>query len=424
MIMAWWLATERFETLKTNGGKAFAVTRHLRRLHHSLEALAIAAPDADLLRSAIDVTVQAGGYAESRIRVTVTAGSGSLGSGMPGGEPSVVVAVTELKPKVAPIAITVPWTRNERGATAGLKTTSYAENVRALRVAHQAGASEALFANTQDQLCEGTGTNVFVVVGGQVLTPPLSSGCLAGVSRELLLEAADIEERDLPFDRSHDRRRGLPDVNHPRCTRADQDRRSRACGGTRDAEDGIDLRRHLEDGRPMTTYVVLLRAINVGGRNKIPMADLRDLLNELKFTDVATYIQSGNVVCRSRKNATSVRASIKAGIADRFGHDIAVLVRSAAELEQIVAGFPYAEADPKSSGVVFLANEFGGELDASAFAPDECVVAGANVHVNCPTRFADTKLTAAWVEKQTELAGTRRNWATVLKLHAMASGDS
>ena len=93
-----------------------------------------------------------------------------------------------------------PWTRNERGATAGLKTTSYAENVRALRIAHEAGASEALMANTQGHLCEGTGTNVFVVIDGQAFTPPLDSGCLAGVSRELLLEAAEVTEKTMPLD--------------------------------------------------------------------------------------------------------------------------------------------------------------------------------------------------------------------------------
>lgn len=189
-----------FETLKTHRGQPFAVTRHLARLRRTLEALAIAVPDEDVMRGAIAETVAAGDYADSRIRVTVTAGSGSLGSGMPGGEPSVVVAVVELKPKAAPTAITVPWTRNERGATAGLKTTSYAENVRALRVAHEAGASEAIFANTRGELCEGTGTNVFVVVDGRVSTPPLSSGCLAGVSRELLVEAADVHEEALPLD--------------------------------------------------------------------------------------------------------------------------------------------------------------------------------------------------------------------------------
>lgn len=189
-----------FETLKTSGGVAFAVTRHLRRLANGLSALAIEMPTEDVLRSAIAETVDAAGHAEARIRLTVTAGSGSLGSGMPGGAPSVFVAVTELAPKAIPHAITVPWTRNETGATAGLKTTSYAENVRALRVAHEAGASEALMANTKGELCEGTGTNVFVVTNGVVRTPPLSSGCLAGVSRELLLEVTDVVEEPLPFD--------------------------------------------------------------------------------------------------------------------------------------------------------------------------------------------------------------------------------
>lgn len=169
----------------------------------------------------------------------------------------------------------------------------------------------------------------------------------------------------------------------------------------------------------MTRYVVLLRAINVGGRNKIPMAELRDMLDEQKFTDVATYIQSGNVVCSSRKSAASVATTIKKAIAARFGHDIQVIVRTAQELDQLVADFPYGDADPKSSGIVFLEGSFDSELDASAFSPDECSVAGPDVYVNCPTRFAETKLTAAWIEKQTGLAGTRRNWATVLKLNDM-----
>jgi len=171
----------------------------------------------------------------------------------------------------------------------------------------------------------------------------------------------------------------------------------------------------------MTTYCVLLRAINVGGHNKIPMAELRDLLDELKFTDVATYIQSGNVVCSSSKKAPLVATTIKKGIAERFGHDIAVIVRTAEQIAQIVADFAYPEADPKSSGVVFLSDSYDGDLDASAFAPDECQPASADVFVNCPTRFASTKLTAAWIEKQTGLAATRRNWATVLKLHEMLS---
>lgn len=99
---------------------------------------------------------------------------------------------------------TVPWVRNERSATAGLKTTSYAENVVALARAKESGASEALFANTKGELCEGTGSNVLIVTGDEIITPTLDSGCLAGITRELVLEWAaaagiTIVERDVPL---------------------------------------------------------------------------------------------------------------------------------------------------------------------------------------------------------------------------------
>lgn len=94
----------------------------------------------------------------------------------------------------------MPWTRNERGALTGLKTTSYAENVVALARAHEHGATEALFGNTVGQLCEGTGSNVFVVLGGEIHTPPLHSGCLAGITRHLVAEWTGAKETDLPLD--------------------------------------------------------------------------------------------------------------------------------------------------------------------------------------------------------------------------------
>lgn len=174
----------------------------------------------------------------------------------------------------------------------------------------------------------------------------------------------------------------------------------------------------------MTTYVALLRAINVGGRNKIPMAELRELLGELGFSDVATYIQSGNVVCSSRKKSASVSTSIATGIKERFGHDIDVIVRTAAELDGLIDNFPYGDADPKSSGVVFLAAPFSGDVDASAFAPDECRLAGADVYVNCPSGFGATKLTAAWITKQSGTPCTRRNHPTLLALQALAEGSA
>ena len=95
--------------------------------------------------------------------------------------------------------VTTPWRRNEHGALTGVKSTSYAENVRGLAYAAAMGATEAIFLNTAGNVCEGTGTNLFCVFGDRVITPPLASGPLAGITRALLLEwaAAAIEQRDL-----------------------------------------------------------------------------------------------------------------------------------------------------------------------------------------------------------------------------------
>jgi branched-chain amino acid aminotransferase len=97
--------------------------------------------------------------------------------------------------------VVVPWTRNERAATAGLKTISYADNVVALQYAHEHGAAEAILANTRGELCEGTGSNVFVGIAGELVTPPADSGCLLGITRDLLVEwLGDVAERALPIE--------------------------------------------------------------------------------------------------------------------------------------------------------------------------------------------------------------------------------
>jgi branched-chain amino acid aminotransferase len=146
-----------------------------------------------------------GPLAFGRLRITVTGGAGPLGSDRAAGVRTLVVAVAPATPWPDRIAVaTAPWTRNERSAVAGAKTTSYAENVVALEYAHARGAHEAIFGNTRGELCEGTGSNIFVAVDGVLATPPLESGCLAGITRELLLEWAAkeglaVEERALPL---------------------------------------------------------------------------------------------------------------------------------------------------------------------------------------------------------------------------------
>ena len=178
-----------FETLKAESGVVFAVTRHLDRLARSAHGLGLPEPDLATVREAIAETVAANDAHDfARVRVTYTAGSSPLGSERSGAEPTLVVAIGAVpRPAEATRAVTVEWTRNERSALMGLKTTSYAENVVALARAKAAGATEALFADTQGRLSEGTGTNVFVVIDGQIKTPALSAGCLAGVTRGLLL---------------------------------------------------------------------------------------------------------------------------------------------------------------------------------------------------------------------------------------------
>ena len=193
-----------FETLRIYGGLPFAWTRHLERLGASAAGLGLEVPDAEVLRLGTEQVIAANGIAEGRLRITVTGGPSPLGSERGDGPPTVVIAASatrEWPPTEA--VVVVPWARNELGATAGLKTISYAENVRALAFAHDHGAAEAIFANTRGDLCEATGSNVFAVRDGAVATPPSESGCLLGVTRALVLELCSTlgiahEELTLP----------------------------------------------------------------------------------------------------------------------------------------------------------------------------------------------------------------------------------
>lgn len=178
-----------FETLRVYSGVPFAWSRHLARLEASARGLGLAVPPADALRAAAEAVLRGNELDEARLRITITGGPAPLGSERGDSPPTVIVAATPFRAWAPTVDVAVvPWPRNERGAVAGLKTISYAENVVALAHARDHGAGEAIFANTRGELCEATGSNVFVVSGGVVRTPPLSSGCLPGVTRALLLE--------------------------------------------------------------------------------------------------------------------------------------------------------------------------------------------------------------------------------------------
>lgn len=206
-----------FETLKTVSVPAvgvvpFAMDRHIARLGVSAAGMGLPAPQAEEVRDALLAVCAANPELSGggRLRVTYTSGAGPLGSDRAGEGSTLTVAAAPATqwPEATTLALS-PWPRNESSPLVGLKSTSYAENVLALAHARSVGAGEALLANLAGNLCEGTGSNVFLVMDGRVVTPTRSSGCLAGITRGLVLqwcsdEGIEVLERDEPLARVED----------------------------------------------------------------------------------------------------------------------------------------------------------------------------------------------------------------------------
>jgi len=178
-----------FETCRVVDGVPFALARHARRLDRSMAGLGLPPADHNVIDAGIKAVLVGEPIVSGRLRYTVTGGSGPPGSERDASPLTYIVTASPQPPNPdTGKLVVVPWTRNERSATVGLKTTSYAENVVALAFARERGGVEALFANSVGNVCECTGSNVFLVVEGEILTPDLASGPLAGVTRELVIE--------------------------------------------------------------------------------------------------------------------------------------------------------------------------------------------------------------------------------------------
>ena len=189
-----------FETLKIVGDVPFALTRHLARLRRNGAATGLDVPADDETRNAAHA-VCAANPGGTKLRITLSSGTGPSGSRRGDGPHTFIMFVDHTPLNHDPLSVViVPWTRNESGALAGIKSTSYAENVLALRWAQRSGADEAIFANTRGELCEGTGANIFLALDGQLITPPLGAGCLAGITRQLVIEVCDVNQRPVPIE--------------------------------------------------------------------------------------------------------------------------------------------------------------------------------------------------------------------------------
>jgi len=193
-----------FETIKVTPAGPFALTRHLNRLRLSAEIVGLATPDLDHIKDVAHQLLSANRMelaAMARLRITWTSGAAPLGSDRVDAQPTLVIATMPQQPwPPTTTAITIPGVRNPRSPIAGAKSTSYAENVVSLMRAHSAGVSEAILGTVDGRLSEGTGTNVFVVVDERILTPALSSGCLNGITRQLVIEWFGAQEAELPLE--------------------------------------------------------------------------------------------------------------------------------------------------------------------------------------------------------------------------------
>ncbi len=170
-------------------------------------------------------------------------------------------------------------------------------------------------------------------------------------------------------------------------------------------------------------HVALLRGINVGGKNLLPMKDLAALFTAAGCREVTTYIQSGNVVFDAPvKLAARLPALIAEGIAARFGFRVPVLLRTHDELAAIARGNPFLARDPDSAilMVMFLADRPSASavaaLDANRSPPDEFAVRGGEIYLRCPNGFGNSKLSNAYFDGKLKTVSTGRNWRTLLKL--------
>jgi uncharacterized protein (DUF1697 family) len=179
----------------------------------------------------------------------------------------------------------------------------------------------------------------------------------------------------------------------------------------------------------MQTFISILRGINVSGQKKIRMVDLKKLYESLGFSDVKTYIQSGNVIFKSDSNISDIQFAkkIEKAISEQYLFEVPVIIRTSKELEKIILDNPFMKEkniDVKKLHTTFLSETPGKEKAAlikeADFLPDRFEIKGKEIYLHIPGSYGETKLSNKFFESKLKVSATTRNWNTVNKLFELA----
>ena len=178
----------------------------------------------------------------------------------------------------------------------------------------------------------------------------------------------------------------------------------------------------------MQTYIAMLRGINVSGHRKVPMAELKQLLKGLHFRNVRTYIQSGNVVFETENiNLAEIATQIEQAIAQQYGFEVPVLLRTPEELRQAIASNPFRSENSQPDERVYVTfmdqqpdPALLSNIDAAKYHPDRFIAEGRELYVLCPGGYGNTKLSNSFFESKLKQTATTRNWKTLNELVKMA----
>jgi uncharacterized protein (DUF1697 family) len=191
---------------------------------------------------------------------------------------------------------------------------------------------------------------------------------------------------------------------------------------TRSSRKQPGLSQLVKDGAASVTHLALLRGINVGGKNILPMKDLVRIFSDSGCANVRTYIQSGNVIFDAPAGSPAIAESVTAKIEKRFGYRVPIIIRTAPQLLKTIRDNPFLATapDPKALHVYFLAHPAKAAaiatLDPARSAPDAFQVLGHEIYLHMPNGMGRTKLTNAYFDSKLSTVSTARNWATILKL--------